>query len=50
MDRTGSYGSWFNFYICGLDLQLQVLGGTTYLNSPSLSSNERDTVCGGGDR
>ena len=22
--RTGSYGSWFNFYICGLQLNLSL--------------------------
>jgi phospholipid/cholesterol/gamma-HCH transport system substrate-binding protein len=48
--RTGSHGSWFNFYVCGLDLQLQLPGGTAYLQSPALVANERDTVCGGGEQ
>lgn len=47
--RTGSYGSFFNFYVCGVDIQLQLLGGTTYLRTPSLASNERDTACAGGN-
>jgi phospholipid/cholesterol/gamma-HCH transport system substrate-binding protein len=46
--RTGSYGSWFNFYICGLELRLQLLDGTVNLGTPTLASNERDTVCSGG--
>ena len=25
--RTASYGSWFNFYTCGLSVELQLLGG-----------------------
>jgi phospholipid/cholesterol/gamma-HCH transport system substrate-binding protein len=48
--RTGSYGSFFNFYTCGIDIQLQLLGGTAILRSPSFASNERDTVCGAGDQ
>jgi len=48
--RTGSYGSFFNFYVCGIDIQLQLLGGTVLLRTPSLASNERDTACGAGDQ
>jgi phospholipid/cholesterol/gamma-HCH transport system substrate-binding protein len=47
--RTGSYGSFFNFYVCGIDIQLQLLGGTTYLRTPSVVSNEHDSSCAGGD-
>lgn len=47
--RTGSYGSWFNFYTCGLSVKLQLLGGEVMLESPGLGANEEDTVCGGGD-
>jgi len=25
--RTASYGSWFNFYVCGLDITVKVPGG-----------------------
>lgn len=49
LDRTGSYGSWFNFYVCGVDVSLRLLDDTTYLNTPALASSERDTVCGGGE-
>jgi len=46
--RTASYGSWFNFYVCGLQLNVTLLNGTVNLGNEGLSSNERDTVCGGG--
>jgi phospholipid/cholesterol/gamma-HCH transport system substrate-binding protein len=46
--RTGSYGSWFNFYVCGLDLNLTLLDGTVKLSGVGLSANERGTVCAGG--
>jgi phospholipid/cholesterol/gamma-HCH transport system substrate-binding protein len=46
--RTGSYGSWFNFYVCGLDLRLTLLESTVDLAGAGFSSNERDTVCGAG--
>lgn len=46
--RTGSYGSWFNFYVCGLELRLQLLDGQVNLGTPPLASNDRNTVCGGG--
>jgi phospholipid/cholesterol/gamma-HCH transport system substrate-binding protein len=46
--RTGSYGSWFNFYVCGLQINLTLLNGTVNLGNVGASSNERDTVCGGG--
>ena len=48
--RTGSYGSFFNFYVCGADIQLQLLGGAVVLRTPTLASNERDTPCAGGER
>ena len=46
--RTGSYGSWFNFYVCGLDINLALLDGTVTLRGAGLSANERGTVCAGG--
>lgn len=46
--RTGSYGSWFNFYVCGLDIRLTLLESTVTLAGVGLSSNERGTVCGAG--
>jgi phospholipid/cholesterol/gamma-HCH transport system substrate-binding protein len=46
--RTASYGSWFNFYICGLQINLTLLDGTVNLGSEGISANERDTVCAGG--
>jgi phospholipid/cholesterol/gamma-HCH transport system substrate-binding protein len=46
--RTGSYGSWFNFYVCGLQLNLTLLNGTVNLGNVGGSANERNTVCAGG--
>jgi phospholipid/cholesterol/gamma-HCH transport system substrate-binding protein len=46
--RTASYGSWFNFYVCGLQLNLTLLNGTVNLGNVGASANEKDTVCGGG--
>jgi phospholipid/cholesterol/gamma-HCH transport system substrate-binding protein len=46
--RTASYGSWFNFYVCGLQINVTLLNGTVNLGNVGGSSNERDTVCGGG--
>jgi phospholipid/cholesterol/gamma-HCH transport system substrate-binding protein len=45
MARTGSYGSWFNFYVCGLEVRLKLNGGTLFLGTPSITSNETDSVC-----
>ncbi len=48
--RTASYGSWFNFYTCGLSVELQLLGGQIRLQTPAAAgANEMDTVCGGGE-
>lgn len=46
--RAGSYGSWFNYYVCGLEVELQLLDGRVRLRTPTLAANETDTVCGGG--
>ncbi|MCW2855598.1 MAG: hypothetical protein JWR52_1213 [Marmoricola sp.] len=46
--RTASYGSWFNFYVCGLQLNVTLLNGTVNLGNVGGAANERDTVCGGG--
>lgn len=48
--RTASYGSWFNFYICGLQINLTILDGTVNLGNTGISANERGTVCAGGVR
>ncbi len=45
MARTGSYGSFFNFYVCGLEVRLKLNGGTLFLGTPSITSNETDSVC-----
>ncbi|MBO0841690.1 MAG: MCE family protein [Nocardioides sp.] len=51
LDRTGSYGSWFNFYLCDLGIQMTLLDGqVANLHTPSAASNERDTVCAGGEQ
>lgn len=46
--RTGSYGSWFNFYVCGLEVRLRLADGTVNLGGVGLSDNSGDTVCSGG--
>jgi phospholipid/cholesterol/gamma-HCH transport system substrate-binding protein len=46
--RTASYGSWFNFYVCGLGVRLELLDGTANLSTPSVAADERETVCGMG--
>lgn len=46
--RTASYGSWFNFYVCGLQVNLTLLDGTVNLGNEGFSANERGTVCAGG--
>lgn len=45
MARTGSYGSTFNYYVCGLSMNLRLLGSDYLLQTPSISANERDTIC-----
>lgn len=45
MVRSGSYGSFFNFYVCGAEIKLRMLGADTYLSTPGLSANEPDSVC-----
>lgn len=48
INRTASYGSWLNFYLCRLELRVTVLGEAIPLTSPAaLAADERDTVCGG---
>jgi phospholipid/cholesterol/gamma-HCH transport system substrate-binding protein len=49
MARTGSYGSWFNFYVCGMEVRLKVLGGVLYLGTPAAAANEADSVCSEAD-
>ncbi|WP_183094176.1 MCE family protein [Nocardioides stalactiti] len=49
MARTGSYGSWFNFYVCGAELRVRLLGEDLYLGTPAISANEADSVCAGAD-
>ncbi|MFJ9389986.1 MCE family protein [Nocardioides sp. NPDC101246] len=49
-NRAASHGSWFNFFACQIGLQITLLDGQVInLSSPSVSANERDTVCGGGE-
>ncbi|MFL6089090.1 MAG: MCE family protein [Aeromicrobium sp.] len=49
MARTGSYGSWFNFYVCGLEVRVKINGGTLFLGTPSITSNETGSVCAKAD-
>lgn len=46
--RTGSYGSWFNFFVCGFEVRLRLADGTVNLGGVGLSDNSDDTVCAGG--
>lgn len=48
MARTGSYGTAFNYYACGMSLNLRLLGMDYLLESPGVAANERDTVCARG--
>ncbi|MPY81298.1 MAG: MCE family protein [Actinophytocola sp.] len=51
INRTASYGSWFNFYLCRADVRVSLLGQAIQLQSPaSVEANERDTVCAGRPR
>ncbi|WP_199431183.1 MCE family protein [Qaidamihabitans albus] len=50
INRAGSYGSWFNFYVCGLQLNVHLAGRDLPLSTPNVMTNERDTVCAGGSR
>lgn len=50
LTRTASYGSWFNFYVCGLQINLTLLEGTVNLGNVGASANETGTVCAGGIR
>ncbi|MER6936234.1 MlaD family protein [Nocardioides sp. NPDC127514] len=50
VNRAGSYGSFFNFYLCQVGIQITLLQGKALsMTSPSVAANERDTVCGGGE-
>ena len=46
--RTGAYGSNFNFYLCGISMNVRLLGESYVLQTPNLAANERDTVCARG--
>lgn len=48
--RTGSYGSQFNFYMCGLEINVRLLGGEYLLSTPGISANERTTICAGTEK
>lgn len=45
MARSGSYGSWFNFYVCGIEVRVKVLDDTVYLGTPGVAANEGGSVC-----
>ncbi len=46
--RTGSYGSWFNFFVCGLEVRVRLADGTVNLGGVGLSDASGETVCSGG--
>ena len=39
----------FNFYLCGISMNVRLLGSTYVLQTPNLAANERDTVCARGN-
>ena len=45
MVRSGSYGSYFNFTVCGLEARLRLLGQDTYLGTPGLAANDANSAC-----
>lgn len=48
MNRTSSYGSFFNFYQCAADIRIGLLGEVMTLRAPvSNRASEKDTVCAG---
>lgn len=49
MARTGSYGSWFNFYVCGAEIRVRLLGDEIFLGTPGIAANEEKSVCAGAD-
>ncbi|WP_182379973.1 MCE family protein [Nocardioides sp. WS12] len=48
LTRAGSYGSWFNYYLCGLSAEVQLLNGAVTLGTPSVAVTDKNTVCAGG--
>ncbi len=46
--RTGSYGSWFNFFVCGFEVRLRLANGDLDLGGVGMSDNSGKTVCSGG--
>jgi phospholipid/cholesterol/gamma-HCH transport system substrate-binding protein len=46
ISRSASYGSWFNFYLCGLDVNLSLLGKSIELSTPvGVHVGDAGTVC-----
>jgi phospholipid/cholesterol/gamma-HCH transport system substrate-binding protein len=46
LTRSASYGSWFNFYLCGLDVNLSLLGKSINLATPvGVHAGDAGTVC-----
>lgn len=50
MTRLGTYGSWFNYLLCGAEANVSVGNQTLSLATPSLQANASDTACSGGTR
>ncbi len=49
LTRTASYGSWFNFYLCGADVHLSLLGKAITLTTPvTVQTGDAGTVCPAG--
>jgi phospholipid/cholesterol/gamma-HCH transport system substrate-binding protein len=45
LTRSASYGSWFNFYLCGINVNLNLLGSSVSLTTPTVNTGDPGTVC-----
>jgi phospholipid/cholesterol/gamma-HCH transport system substrate-binding protein len=48
--RVGTYGSWFNYLLCGAQAHVTLGGQAVDLSTPALQANSTVPSCGGGTR